>query len=169
VYNQTSHRYLATKHNGFRQCTLTNGEVHRRRYVDKLVAGQFKPNTNPNPNNDDVVEHIDGKTSNDNADNLRWKANSRGSKPSGESLDELSESKKHVLEYKGWQFENLYYDPADKMFYRYVDGKYYQYKRQTKNKTGANYITYYIDAIDTNRKQRRISYSTFIEEYFPNP
>jgi hypothetical protein len=161
VYSQTSHRYLATKHNGFRQCTLKNGEVQRRGYVDKLVAGLFKPNTNPNPNNDDVVEHIDGNASNDNADNLRWKANNRGSKPSGENVDELSEYKIKVEKYRDWQFENLYYDRADKMFYRYIDGKYYQYKKQSKN-VQTDSLTYYIDALDNNRKQRRIFYYTFI-------
>lgn len=68
--------------NGYSRITIKDGEKLKTFLVHRLVAEAFCKKNNPT---DNVVDHIDGDTSNNRATNLRWctqKDNSRNRKKS---------------------------------------------------------------------------------------
>lgn len=73
---QKSERILKTGlDKGYERLTLTSNGVQSRKAVHRLVAMAFVENERPTEFN--TINHIDGDTTNNNADNLEW-CNVRG-------------------------------------------------------------------------------------------
>lgn len=71
VYSLLSNKKLSqnkTNGNGYIICTLCKNNTKKNKYIHRLVAFHFVENKS----NYSIVNHLDGDTKNNNADNLEW-------------------------------------------------------------------------------------------------
>ena len=151
-----SHRVIKTwrdQTKGNYYCLRLDG---KRYYLHHILANHFIDN----PNGLRCVDHIDHDRGNNRISNLRWCSQRHNSNNRSDQtfVDEIQEEAIKVDQFKGWNFEELYFH--DDTFYVY-NGINYVVKRRYQDKNGY----YFILITDASGKLRTIYYITFKREY----
>lgn len=130
-------------------------------YKHRVIAQQFIPN----PDNLPQVDHLNNIETDNRLVNLRWCTSSQNNfNRTGkngykyEFVDDIPDEAIVVSDYRGHEFENLYFH--NDVFY-YFNGVKYRKKRVLVTKAG--YLS--IRCVDVEGKHRAISYVTFKREY----
>ena len=134
-------------------CVLLDG---KRYYLHHILANHFIDN----PNGLRCVDHIDHDRGNNRIENLRWCSHKHNLNNRSDQtfVDDIPEDAIKVDQFKGWNFEDLYFH--DNTFYVY-NGINYVVKRRCQDKNDY----YFIRITDASGKLRNIYYTTFKREY----
>ena len=133
-------------HSGYFQLHLGNKTWLKHR----ILALQYIPN----PDNLRFVDHINLDKTDNRIENLRWvsRLQNNNNKSNQKFIDTLPNQAIKVMKYQNSEFTDLYYH--DDVFYR---GNGLNYRIVPKNTN--NNKTYFIHVVDTNGKNKCISYS----------
>lgn len=151
-----SHRVIKTwrdQTRGNYYCILLDGKRYRLHHI---LANHFIDN----PNGLRCVDHIDHDRGNNRIENLRWCSHKQNLNNRSDQtfVDDIPEDAIKVDQFKGWNFEDLYFH--DNTFYVY-NGINYVVKRRCQDKNDY----YFIRITDASGKLRTICYTTFKREY----
>ena len=132
-----------------------NNKFYRKH---RIIANNFIEN----PNNYELVDHINHVRTDNRIENLRWVSQKMNMNNVSHQtfVDEIPEDNISVEKYNNWNFEFLYFVPENDTFYVY-NGINYVVKPKFQNKSGY----WFIAVCDTNNKQRSIYYNKFKEIY----
>ncbi|KAI5504230.1 HNH endonuclease family [Trichomonas vaginalis G3] len=145
---------------GYVKLSLNGSEKAKHR----LIAEQWIPN----PDNLPQIDHQNQIKTDNRVENLRW-VNNRTNAQNRKSyagndftyVDEISEDAIEVKRYGKHEFEDLFYDPEQELFY-FFNGLRYREMNILEDK---NTSQLYIMAIDIMNRRTRIYYSKFRREY----
>ena len=142
--------------------------LNRKPYkLHRLIAKQFVPN--PNPDEFNVVDHVNRDRTDYHINNLRWTTQSKNCKNKSSHLgvvyryvDEIAEDSIVVNRYGNRTLEHYYYDENLEQFYwNDIELNRYREIPVITRKDGSRYI----QAIDTNGKRVQICLKKFKSMY----
>ncbi|KAI5541384.1 HNH endonuclease family [Trichomonas vaginalis G3] len=138
-----------------------NGQKY---FKHKLIAEQFILN----PDNLPQVDHINHIRTDNRIENLRYVTSQQNNKNRCKAnginynyVDEIGENSIEVKTYGKHEFDDLYYDPEQDLFYFFNGIRYRELHVMENNKCG----TLYVNAWTVKGKLTKISYSAFKRQY----